>query len=184
MSKKILWISRMEPNKRPKDALMLLNEIRKRVSDAELYMVGEGTLLAETRELGKSVEGVHILGSVTDKKKDRLINSCDVLISTSEFEGFGLTIGEAFLKGKPVVTYRIPSIVSVYGDAVVYAKLGDINDLSNKVQKVLTDEKYRRKKSTQGREKVLREYSTETVASRIENALRDILRNQHPKASR
>ncbi|WXG42735.1 MAG: glycosyltransferase family 4 protein [Promethearchaeati archaeon SRVP18_Atabeyarchaeia-1] len=176
MTKKILWISRMEPNKRPRDALAVIKKIKEKLGDAELYMIGEGTLLAEAKEAGRQIEGSHFLGSVSDKRKEQLLKGCDVLISTSEFEGFGLTIGEAFLKGKPVVTYRIPSIVSVYGDAVVYAKVGDINDFSDKLYKVLTDDAYRKRKASQGREKVLREYSTETVAGKIESALREILK--------
>jgi glycosyltransferase involved in cell wall biosynthesis len=175
MTRKILWISRMEPNKRPADALLVIKKIREKLGSAELYMVGEGTLLAKTRESSKGIKGVHLLGSVTDKEKERLINMCDLLISTSEFEGFGLTIGEAFLEGKPVVTYRIPSIISVYGDAVVYAKVGDIDDFSDKVYKTLTDGEYRKKKIQQGRGRVLREYSTETVAGKVESALREII---------
>ncbi len=166
----------MEQNKRPMDALDVIRKLRAKLKEAELYMAGEGALLSKVKEVARGVEGVHILGRVSDEEKDRLLRSCDALISTSEFEGFGLTIGEAFLKGKPVVTYQIPSMMSVYGSAVVYAKLGSTDDFVDKLYKVLTDSEYSRKKASEGRNKVISEYSTEVVATKVEKALKTTLK--------
>jgi len=167
----------MEPNKRPMDALDVIRKLRARLKDAELYMAGEGNLLSNVKEAARGVEGIHILGRVSDKEKERLLEGCDVLISTSEFEGFGLTIGEAFLKAKPAVTYDIPSMRSVYGSAIVYARLGFTDDFADKLYRVLTDSKYRHKKASEGRQKVLSEYSTEVVATKVEKALKETLKH-------
>lgn len=174
--KKVLWISRMEPNKRPRDALDIIRKLRSRTKEAELYMVGEGNLLQSVRDVAKDAEGIHVLGRVSDNQKDKLLRTCDVLISTSEFEGFGLTIGEAFLKGKPVVAYEIPSLRSVYGSTIVYVKLGNTEDFVDKLHRVLTDDEYARKKASEGKNKVISEYSTEVVATKVEKALKETLR--------
>lgn len=45
---------------------------------------------------------VHFTGHVTDRVRDALYAACDVFVSASLHEGFGLTVFEAMAMGKPV----------------------------------------------------------------------------------
>lgn len=73
-------------------------------SNHHLVIVGGGPLEARLRKLIKNKqleERITLTGSVTEP--ERLIPQMDVIVSTSDSEGFGMTILEAWKYKKPVV---------------------------------------------------------------------------------
>jgi glycosyltransferase involved in cell wall biosynthesis/SAM-dependent methyltransferase len=60
--------------------------------------------LAEVRRAAAGHPDIHIVDRyVTGREKDALVAACDCYVSLHRAEGFGLTLGEAMVLGKPVI---------------------------------------------------------------------------------
>ena len=98
--KTILWIGRFEKEKNPKKAFGILEAVQKAGIDAELVMLGAGSM----REL--LLQSAHNMKGLTvEDWRDPLTYyaRADVVVSTSDYEGYGASIIEALAAGVPVV---------------------------------------------------------------------------------
>ena len=60
--------------------------------------------LAEVRRAAAAHPDIHVVDRyVTSAEKDALVAACDCYVSLHRAEGFGLTLGEAMILGKPVI---------------------------------------------------------------------------------
>jgi len=103
--KKILVVSRLEPEKDVLQAIEIFALLKKRCEEATLTIAGSGSLLlklkAHVTELG--IEGsVDFLGSVSDTAQ--LYKEHDILLHTARYEGYGVVFVEAALSGLPIVS--------------------------------------------------------------------------------
>jgi glycosyltransferase involved in cell wall biosynthesis len=73
-----------------------------------LLIVGTGPLEAKVKEQSSEKrldEKVIFLGQLEEKEKFRVLQMCDLYVSTSQHEGFGLVFLEAMTSGLPIVCY-------------------------------------------------------------------------------
>lgn len=78
-----------------------------------------------------------------------------VLVSPSIFEGWGLSPIEAIACGTPVILNDMPVFREVYGDAAIYHKQDDVEDLRQKIEMVLGDKQLQKKIVTDCRQIVV-----------------------------
>lgn len=103
----ILWCGRLGAEKRPFAALRVFSRVRERLPDARLLVVGGGTD-AQERELRQFArtmvpeDTVEFTGEVADAYP--LYSRADVMLNTSEREGYPLSFVEALAFGLPVVS--------------------------------------------------------------------------------
>lgn len=98
-------VARLSP---PKDVALAVRTaavLRDRGVSFSWYIVGDGPLFGEISDLVTSM-GLRDHVVLTGKQVNPYpyMAACDVYVQTSLFEGFGLTITEALILGKPVVT--------------------------------------------------------------------------------
>jgi glycosyltransferase involved in cell wall biosynthesis len=101
----LLWVGRMEKEKNPECALDALVAARRAGFDVGLTFVGDGRLRAMLEEKARRedvTEWVEFVGSVSDPLP--YYATADLLLVTSEYEGFGLVIIEALAAGVPVLS--------------------------------------------------------------------------------
>ncbi|NOZ76304.1 MAG: glycosyltransferase family 4 protein [Euryarchaeota archaeon] len=151
---------------RQKGADVLLEafrEVRARVPDARLQVVGDGPERARLE--GMEVEGVEFLGYVDSV--DEVYQGTDLLVQPSREEGFGLVILEAMARGIPVVASRVGGIPEVVGpDYGGLVPAGDPASLAEAVVRVLQDPGLRESLARKGRERA-REFSWEKMAKEV-----------------
>lgn len=73
-----------------------------------LLVIGDGPLAGQLAALARDAgvgDRVHLLGHVSERDKFGLLRMADVLCSTSQHEGFGLSYLEAMACGRPLITY-------------------------------------------------------------------------------
>jgi phosphatidylinositol alpha-1,6-mannosyltransferase len=121
-----LLVGRMWSEERGKghDALIeAWPEVRRRVRDAQLWIVGEGDDAARLQSLARErgVEAsVRFLGRVTDAELGALYRRAAVFAMPSRQEGFGLVYAEAMWHGLPC----IGSTVDAAGQVIVDGETG------------------------------------------------------------
>jgi glycosyltransferase involved in cell wall biosynthesis len=100
----LLWIGRLEKEKNPILALDALTYVRRTGSDVGLTFVGSGhlsnALKTHTRKLGLDAY-VEFAGHVSDISP--YLANADLLLVTSEYEGYGMALVEALSAGVPVL---------------------------------------------------------------------------------
>lgn len=104
----VIYVGRLSRNKRPDHAVMAHALMRKALPDAQLWIVGDGPMLAT---LKKTVgPGVTFFGRVDEPTKQDLMASAHALVATSVREGWGLAVSEAARLGTRTVGYDIPGL--------------------------------------------------------------------------
>jgi L-malate glycosyltransferase len=142
------WLSvgRLAPNKAVEDAVAALFAYRCRIDPrAELVVVGKPALPVYSTalrryaaELGLA-DAVHFRGRVGDRSLAEAYAEADVLVVTSEHEGFCLPVVEAMAHGLPVVAYRQGALAEVLGGAGVLLEEKDPLTVAEAVHRVLSD---------------------------------------------
>jgi glycosyltransferase involved in cell wall biosynthesis len=102
----------------------------------ELEIYGAGPLENSLRQLISELslqESVRLMGRT--QKPREIINSFDVFVLTSKFEGFGMVLLEAMSLGKPIICSRIDTALEVLGEtgAAIFFETGVEADLAIKM---------------------------------------------------
>jgi glycosyltransferase involved in cell wall biosynthesis len=149
-----------------KNISRLINAFKKVVLESKtplnLLILGEHSRSYEglwklTEKLGLC-EYVKFLNFVPTEDLPYFYNGAEVFVYPSLYEGFGLPPLEAMQCATPVVTSNVSSIPEIVGDACFLINPYCIDDISNAILNLLTDENLWQKHSLMGLEKA-KEYS-------------------------
>jgi len=143
----ILWAGRIAPEKRPMDAIAIMQQVATHVPDARLIMLGSGddALMGSLRGsiIANGLAGkVELLGFRPDLHE--YYEQADAFLCTSSYEGFSLTMAEAMTFGVPVVTYDMPYLTTLQGGGHISVRPGDTYAAGNALIRLLTDTTLRR----------------------------------------
>ncbi len=107
--KEIVFIGRIDPQKNPSDLIDIFREVKNRLGDVRLRIVGDGVLKTAIMEKVKSLnlaDSVIFDGIRTDM--EQVYAHADVVVLTSDYEGMPNCLIEAIGCGVPVVSYDCP----------------------------------------------------------------------------
>ena len=112
-----LFVGRIDDPRKGLDVLLeAISKIINKI-DIELLIVGKGDKKLYKKlatDLGIS-KNIKFLGFVDEKNLKKLFIECDIYVSSSRLEGFGLTIVEAMAAGKPIIATKagaIPELIN------------------------------------------------------------------------
>ncbi len=97
----------------------------------------------EKRVKEAGVKDVIFTDFISEAQLRWLYENCAAYVFPSLSEGFGLPGLEAMIHGAPVVSSNATCLPEVYGDAALYFDPKDIDDMADKISKVLDDETLR-----------------------------------------
>jgi glycosyltransferase involved in cell wall biosynthesis len=128
--------------------LRAVAHLRRSWPDLTLEVVGENRthppldIEALVGELG--LEGaVRVSGHVADAGLVARYAAADVAVFLSEYEGFGLPVLEAMVRGVPVVVSRRPALDELFGGGALLVEPGDEQAVAAAVSQVLDDRRAR-----------------------------------------
>ncbi len=135
----LLAVGRFHPAKDYRTLIKVFNQLNSKEKNIRLFIVGDGDLRASIEEEIKffSLEDkVSLLGIRHDIPQ--LMNMCDIFISTSAWEGFGLVLAEAMACSKRVVVSKTAGFMEILGENSKYLiEVGNINEFSKVIEDLI-----------------------------------------------
>ena len=125
-----LFVGRLSPEKGVRTLLRAWAEI-----DFPLSIVGDGPLLGEARDAESAGITVHG-GLPPDAVADHMSRAAFLVFPSEWYEGFPMTLLEAFRQGLPVIASRLGAMAEIIEDEVtgLHFMPGDPADLAKKVR--------------------------------------------------
>lgn len=142
--KKLRWITMSARLVKGKDYTTVFKALRLLDDNVHLLCVGTGPLLEEHRkycENNNLFHRVHFLGLRNDIPQ--ILKASDVIILSSEHEGFSLSMLEAMASGNPFIASDVPGISDLIKDYTDLFPFGQEKVLAEYISRLLTDKKYR-----------------------------------------
>lgn len=157
----ILFIGRLEAKKNLPNFIKVFSQLKKEYNiPHKLVLVGSPGYKYEDIEANiyeyKLKNEVIEPGYVKQKDMNELMNAADIFVLPSLYEGFGIPILEAQSAGTPVAASDIGSLKEVGGDACQYFDPKNINDMSEKIFKLISDNSLKEKLIHKGFENIKR----------------------------
>ena len=125
-----IYLGRLKRYKNVDVAIKAFAIVVKEVSNAVLYIAGEGDTGSELKKLVKELQiekNVVFTNKVTEEQKVRLLARSWVAVQPSSFEGWGITVIEANACGTPVIASKTNGLL----DSVVDGETGRLVPVKN-----------------------------------------------------
>jgi len=110
----VLFLGRISKDKGISDGLEAFSELRLKMKDIRLWIVGKeekkGYLQKLLNYYNIDAKSVTYFGYVDEKKKFELLKKAWMLIHPSRKEGWGLTVIEAAAQGTPTIGYNVEGL--------------------------------------------------------------------------
>lgn len=177
----ILFVGTLQPRKNISRLIEAFSELikQKKYHDSSLQLVIVGKkgwqyepILGSPKKFGIE-DKVKFLDFVPDEELAMLYKNALCFAFPSLYEGFGLPILEAMKLGCPVITSNISSMPEAGGDAALYVNPRDVEDITKKLDKVVSSSDLRREMVEKGK-KQAQKFSWEKAAKETLNVLEQV----------
>ncbi|MFE3459832.1 glycosyltransferase family 4 protein [Nocardiopsis aegyptia] len=138
----IVSLGRLVVQKRVSRVVDLAAGLRESHPGLRVHIIGrgpEGDHLADQIERDSLTGAVRLHGFLPETDKNRLLASCDLHVTASEFEGWGLTVIEAARLGVPTVAYDVDGLRDSVRDGETGWLVRDGEDLADVVDRALKE---------------------------------------------
>ena len=177
----ILYASKFEPRKRPRDLLLAYEKLIGRLAGVKphLLFLGDGELRAslEAEARSKGLESVKFLGFRNQGELPQYYALCDVFVLPSTNEPWGLVVNEVMATGKPVIVSHgvgcAPDLVHDGENGFVFPT-GDVDALSEALARVVANGAEAARMGNESR-KLIEKWSFAEDIEGLRLALRDVL---------
>ena len=145
-ARQVAFVGRPDPRKGRDLLLAAWPEVRSRVGDARLVIIGGGE--------EPPVEGVRYLGRVTEEEKRTVLGASAVFCAPNRGgESFGITVVEGMAAGCAVVASNLDAFADVLAGSGLMFPNGDRPALAAALVQALTDPTLRRRLAARGSER-------------------------------
>jgi glycosyltransferase involved in cell wall biosynthesis len=170
-------VGRLVHQKGQRYLIDIASELHKKSQKFKILIGGEGPLKKELVLYAQrlNVAGhIVFLGFINDIVA--FMNSIDIFILTSLWEGFGYVITEAMLCHKPVVAFNVSSNPELIEDSKTgfLAEFNNIPDFTRKLTLLINDNDLRVKQGKQGHIRVKSHFTIDKAVKEVENYLNSL----------
>ncbi|HAL08892.1 MAG TPA: glycosyl transferase family 1 [Staphylococcus sp.] len=163
-------ISRMVPTKRLDLLIEVAEQVVKQDKEIKFEIYGEGPQKNKIKQMidDKNLnDNVQLLGYTNNPQK--CLEDFKLVLSTSQYEGQGLSMIEAMLSKKPVIAFDIkygPSDFIINGENGFLIENHDIQAMADKILKVVSNDQLAIGMGEKARAKILDLYSTKIIMNK------------------
>ncbi len=177
----VLFVGRLHERKAIPSLILSLKEVRTRVPDVKLFIVGDGSLRVELQRLVAAeglVSQVNFLGRVPAEELVQWYNRAEVFVLPSLFEGFGIVCLEAMACATPVIATMVPGVVDLVKDGETGLLVPPQNRkrLGEAIAKLLEDSELRNRLGNNGHQMAREKLDWHQVSRRFVAIYRRALR--------
>jgi glycosyltransferase involved in cell wall biosynthesis len=152
----LLWVGRLESEKRPYDAITIFAKVHEVFPDVRLQMLGKAPTEQAQLGLEAYAEKLEVFDSIEfcgfQAETAEFYRNAAVMLVTSEYEGFPLALSEASMVGLPVVMYELPYLTLVRGnEGITPVPMGDADRAAQAVAGLFYDSDLRHRQGDAGR---------------------------------
>lgn len=161
----------------PRKGFLDLLKVYKTLAASGKNIADVGRRSDAQREALSAIDEVTVHGMVSGEKLIHLVSHSRVLVSTSKFEGFGLSLIEALASGHPAFAFSVGAVPEVLTsiDPQLVVEPFDTSDMCQRIEQYLAlSPTERDQKGISYRNAVLDLYSLEHAASALEALYSDI----------
>jgi glycosyltransferase involved in cell wall biosynthesis len=153
--------------------------------NARLLILGRGPqekLLIKTRNRKGLENKIIFLGHVDENEKYGILKMCDIYVSTSLHEGFGLSFLEAMHCELPVVCYEHGGQNDFLrnGETGYLVSLNDVDVFKNRCELLIRNPDLRKKFGENNR-RIVKEFYIDNCVSKYENLFSSIISKNKPR---
>jgi glycosyltransferase involved in cell wall biosynthesis len=154
----ILSVGTVQPRKNYERLIQALERLRTDEHDVDVVIAGgrgwlEDPIYDTIRSTGMN-DHVHLIGFADDGDLPALYSEAACVAVPSLYEGFGIPVLEGMACGSPVVTANVSSLPEVAGDAALTITPTDLDELSDALNRLLSDSTLRAQLIQRGYERV------------------------------
>lgn len=174
---RLLFVGRLEERKGIDVLFQAATSVLARHTDARLDIVGNDALAGPDGRTWRAIfeadpaaaairERVVFHGVVDDAALRGFYRTCDILVTPSRFESFGLMLLEGMMFAKPVVGCRVGGMVEVVEDGVsgLLAEPGDAASLKVALDRLIADPALRERLGAAARTRYLARFTPRRLA--------------------
>lgn len=168
---RLINIGRLQPQKNQKLLLRVFSKVNKEIPNTFLQIVGEGELKNELQELAKELDienKVYFAGQCSDVIIR--LNSSDIFIQTSDYEGLPISALEAMACGLPLISTAAGGTVDIVENGVngYIVGIGDEDELVDRTISLVKNKQLQLKMGQASRIMAL-DYKIEECAEKYES---------------
>ncbi len=172
-SEVILFVGRLAPEKELGSLIVAFSLVARNRPQAELVLVGDGPCRVELENSVQQMSlqnRVRFLGAQRGAEVRSWLQAADIFALVSSVEGLPVSLIEAMSTGLPSVVSDIPASTQLVQDGVtgLVVRLRDPQSVSHAIERLLFRPEDRARIGSAARERVMKEYSTDTVAGSYE----------------
>jgi glycosyltransferase involved in cell wall biosynthesis len=168
----IIQVGVLDDNKNQLFTLKCVRELKEKIPDIRLLLVGEGknqNELIRWSEINHLEDNVIFAGQLDRKDCFSLMRKSDVLVLTSHSEAFPLVLIEALASSLPVISFTlggIPDIIQNNQTGFLIEK-NDFCTFQKKLHQILTDKALNKKMGRNGKQRVLEYFTIERKIEKL-----------------
>lgn len=188
----ILFVGRFERRKGIDVLLEAASSILEKHPKARLNLVGNPEIADENnkkyfgefeKKFGKKkwFKQIKLYGYVSDEDLAKLYEDCDIFVAPSRYESFGIIFIEAMAHAKPVVGTNVGGIPEIIDDGKngLLFKNEDVQDLTQKLEKLLNDEQLRHKMGQASLRILQDKFSADGMGDKFEKFILDVINTEN-----
>jgi len=170
----ILFVGRLIPEK---GVHYLIDAFKKVSTNLNLVIVGDSEYDKEyVKELkNRSDNRIIFTSYIFGNKFKTILKNCLFYVQPSEVEGTSPILLTAMAFGKCVIVNGIPENISTIGEAGIYYKKNDIDDLKNKIELLLSRRSLIERYGSKALKRVIKNYSWDKISSDYEKIYKKLL---------
>ena len=150
-------------------------KVKETIKDMKLIILGRGELEDYLKQLVEELnleKDVYFLGF--QKNPFKFISKSKIYLFPSLYEGFGFPVIEAMACGIPVVCSDKASLPEVAGDASLFCSTDDYEEISIKIEQVLSDDQLKNEMVDKGFQQA-RKFTWEKTAETVLSSYKELL---------
>ena len=144
----IIFLGRLKKNKLPHHAIGAFNIIKKYITNAKMWVLGEGYMLKDLEKMCD--KDVTFFGHVKEDVKYKLLSKAHLTLVPGVHEGWGLAVTESNAMGTPAIAYNVPGLRDSVrdGETGILVKENSPSSLAQASISLLKDKELLRKYSS------------------------------------